>query len=296
MKNFDVSTDSTSDLYASEYEAFDVYVGKLNFLIDTGDDIEEHMDDFKSYDEYVNFYNVLRSGAVAKTSILNVQTHVDMFTKMAEKGIKNALHIAQSYGLSPTLDNANKAIEIVKEKFPDINYKAIESRTTTFAEGMLVKLACKLRDDGAELDEAVRILEQTKMKIQHFIIADDLKYLARGGRISATKAAIGTMLNLKPIIEFSKEGKLEVVRKEMGMKKAIRSIVAEAKKYTRNELYPNGVIVHTDNLPMAQELQTQVKLAFGYEPEIRIIGPIIGSHLGPNCVAFAFISNEERPL
>lgn len=296
MKNFDISTDSTSDLYASEYEALNVYVGRLNFIIDTGKDIEEYVDDFKSYDEYVNFYNRLRSGALAKTSILNVQTHVEMFTKMAQSGIKNAIHIAQSYGLSPTLDNANKAIEIVKETYPDINYKAIESRTTTFAEGMLVKLACKLRDDGVDMDEAVKILEDTKMKIQHFIIADDLKYLARGGRISSTKATIGSILGVKPVIEFSKEGKLEVVRKEHGMKKAIKSIVEESKNYTRNALYPNGVIVHTDNPQMAKELQAQVKNEFGYEPEIRIIGPIIGAHLGPNCVAFAFISNEDRPL
>jgi fatty acid-binding protein DegV len=65
---------------------------------------------------------------------------------MAEDGVTEALHIAQSDGLSPTIDNANKAIELVKEKYPNINYRALESKTTTIGEGMLVKLACRLRD------------------------------------------------------------------------------------------------------------------------------------------------------
>ena len=296
MKKFEVSTDSTCDLYASEIDNLGIYVGHLSFIIDKGGDITEHTDDFKSYQEYVDFYNTLRSGAVAKTSILNVDTHVKLFTEMAEKGIKTALHLTQSYGLSPTLDNANRAIEIVKEKYPDINYKAIECRTTTVGEGMLVRVACKMRDEGKDLDETIKVLEDMKMKIQHFVIVDDLMFLKRGGRISGAKAVMGTLLNLKPIIEFSKEGKLEVVRKEMGTKKAVKSIIEEAKHYTKNNTEFIGVVVHTDNLPLAKEVQNLVKENFGYEPEIRIMGPIIGAHVGPNAVAYAFISNEERPL
>lgn len=295
MKQFEISTDSNCDLYASEIEQLGVYVGHLSYIISKDNKITEHLDNFSDYQQYVDFYNELRSGAVAKTSILNLDAHIQLFTKMAENGVKNALHITQSYGLSPTLDNAIKAIEIVKEKYPDINYKAIESKTTTVAEGMLVKSACKFRDEGKSLDETLKLIESMKMNIQHFIIADDLMYLKRGGRISGPKAVMGTLLNLKPIIEFSKEGKLEVVRKEMGMKKAMKSIINEAKNYTKSNIDFRGVIVHTDNLPVAKELQQLVKENFGYEPEIRIMGPIIGAHVGPNSVAYTFISNEERP-
>lgn len=296
MKKFDISTDSNCDLYANEIEQLDLHVGHLSYLIDKNGEIKEYTDNFKSYEEYAEFYNQLRQGGVAKTSILNVDTHVAMFREMAQKGIKTALHIAQSYGLSPTLDNANKAIEIVKEEFPDINYKAIESSTTTMGEGMLVRTACKLRDEGKDLDEVIDILNTMKTKIQHFLIVDSLMFLKRGGRVSGPKAVMGTLLNLKPIIEFTKEGKLEVVKKEMGMKKAIKSVIEDAKKYTQNKIDFQGVIVHCDNLPLAKEFQSAVKDAFGYEPEIRVMGPIIGAHVGPNAVAYAFISNEERPF
>ena len=295
MRKFEISADSTCDLYKSEAEDLGIYVGRLNFVIEQGKETTEYFDDFENYEEYVEFYSKLRSGAVARTSILNLQAHIDLFTKMAEDGVKNALHFSQSKGLSPTIDNARQAIEIVKEKYPDINYLAIDTNTTTVGEGMLVKLGCKLRDEGKTNQEAYDIIEAEKNHIQHFVLVDDLMYLKRGGRISAVSATFGTILNIKPIIEFSKAGKLEVVRKEKGLKKALKSIVAEFEKYTKSE-YFDIVIVHTDNLPLATELQTMLEGVCGFKPEIKIMGPIIGAHVGPNAVAYAFISNEERPV
>ena len=296
MRKFEISTDSTCDLYANEYEELGVYVGKLNYTIEENGVLNEYLDDFKNYDEYVDFYNRLRKGGVAKTTILNLQAHIDLFTEMAKNGVKNALHISQSKGLSPTIDNALKAIEIVKETYPDINYIAVESRTTTCAEGMLVKVAVEMRDSGATAETTAKFIEENKCKIPHFIVVEDLMYLKRGGRISGVSAAVGSLLKIKPIIEFTNEGKLEIVRKEMGTKKAFRSIIEEVKGYTPNSQHFKCVIVHTDNLDGAKELQSLIKQELGYEPEIRIMGPIIGAHVGPNAVAFAFISNEKRPL
>ncbi len=294
MKNFEISADSTCDLYKEEAEKLGVFIGRLNFTIEQGKDLDEYLDDFNSYEEYVDYYNKLRGGAVARTSILNLEAHIELFSKMAESGVKNALHFSQSKGLSPTIDNARKAIEIVKEKYPDINYLAVDTNTTTVGEGILVRLGCKLRDEGKTNSEALEIIEQEKNHVQHFVLVDDLMYLKRGGRIGAVSATFGTLLNIKPIIEFTKEGKLEVVRKEKGLKKALKSIVADFAKFSKSE-YFDIVIVHTDNLELATELQSMIETAYGIKPRIQIMGPIIGAHIGPNAVAYAFISNEERP-
>lgn len=295
MRQFEISADSTCDLYRKESEKLGVYIGRLNFVVEHGKETTEYLDDFSTYEEYVEFYQKLRNGAVARTSILNLQAHIDLFTKMAEDGVKNALHFSQSKGLSPTIDNAIKAIEIVKEKYPDINYLAVETNTTTVAEGMLVRLACKLRDEGKTNAEVKEIVEAEKDHIQHFILADDLMYLKRGGRLGAVSAALGTLLNIKPIIEFNKAGKLEVARKEKGTKKAMKFIVQEFSKYTKSKNF-DIVIVHTDNLPLAENLQAMFEEEYQIKPEIRIMGPIIGAHVGPGAVACTFISNEERPF
>ena len=295
MRQFEISTDSTCDLYADEVKDLDIYVGRLNYTLEKNGDLNEYLDDFKSYDDYVNFYNELRKGAVAKTTILNLQAHIDLFTEMAKKGIVNALHISQSNGLSPTIDNARKAIEIVKEQYPNINYLALECKTTTIGEGMLVKLACRLRDEGKTNQEVYDIIEREKLHVQHFVIVDDLMYLKRGGRISGPKAFIGTILKVKPIIQFTKEGKLEITQKVNGTNKALKTVVDEFKNYTKNKFF-DIVIVHTDNLPVATQLADMFEQTYGIRPEIRIMGPIIGAHVGPNAVAYGFLSNEDRPF
>ena len=231
MKQFEISADSTCDLYKDEAEKLGVYIGRLNFVVEQGKDTFEGFDDFSNIQEYIEFYQKLRNGAVARTSILNLQAHIDLFTKMAEDGVKNALHLSQSRGLSPTIDNALEAIRIVKEKYPDINYLAVDTNTTTVGEGLLVRLAGKLRDEGKTNEEVKQIIENEKNHVQHFVLVDDLMYLKRGGRLSAVSATFGTLLNIKPIIEFSKAGKLEVARKEKGLKKALKSIVAEFANY-----------------------------------------------------------------
>lgn len=296
MNKFEISTDSTSDFYCDEIEKYNLYVGKLDFVKITKDgQTIECKDDFKSYKEYEDYYKDLASGIIAKTSILNLQAHIDLFTQMAKDGVKNAIHISQGAGLSPTVDNARKAIDEVKKAFPDINYIAIESNTTTVQEGNLVRIAMDLRDKGKSMDETLSLLEKYKKQTQHFIIVDDLMYLKRGGRISGVAATVGTLLQLKPIIEFTKEGKLEVIRKENGIKKAYKSVIEEIKKdYTFHKDYGKAIIVHTNNPKGAETLGEMFNEAFGYVPEIRIMGPIIGAHVGPNAVAVTFLSNEQR--
>ena len=92
------------------------------------------------------------------------------------------------------------------------------------------------------------------------MLVDDLMYLKRGGRLSAVSATFGTLLNIKPIIEFSKQGKLEVVRKEKGLKKALKSIVEEFSHFSKNDKYFDIVIVHTDNEKDANELANMLGL------------------------------------
>lgn len=294
-ETFAISTDSTSDFYADEIKNLGLFVGKLNYTFEEKGTITEYLDDFKCEEDYKNFYNALRKGVIARTSILNFDAHVRLFTEMAQSGIKKALHITQGKGLSPTIDRANEAIDEVKKQFPDIDYVAIESNTTTVSEGNLVRIALKLRDEGKTRDEIVEILEDLKHKTQHIIVVNDLMHLKRGGRISGAAATIGTILQLKPIIEFTKEGKLSVVRKENGIKKAFKSIINEVRdNYTFHKDFALPKIVHTDNLEGAKILQDMIKQEFGVEPEIRIMGPIIGTHVGPGAVAFTFVSNEQR--
>lgn len=296
MKKFEVSSDSTCDLYANEIKELNVHFVPLTYTMEKNGKLEECLDNFQNYDQYVNYYNDLRAGGVSKTSMLNLASHIEHFTKMAEAGVKEAIHFTISYALSPTVDVARQAVKTVQETYPDFNCLCVESHTTTIGQGMLVRIACDMRDKGKTLQETFDYVENVKAKIQHFIIADSLMYLRRGGRVGSAKAIVGTMLNIKPILVFTKEGKLEKYKQASGMKTAIKTIVDEFPKYTLNKDYQKIYIVHTDNLPMAQLLEKSLKEKYNVEVEIRIMGPVIGSHVGPNSLAYGFVSNEERPI
>ena len=121
-------------------------------------------------------------------------------------------------------------------------------------------------------------------------------FLRRGGRVGSANAIIGSALKIKPILVFTKEGRLESYKKEMGFKKAIKSIIDEFPKYTLNKDYDVVNIVHTDNLEAAQGLAQSLQEKYGVKTRIQIMGPIIGAHVGPNAVAYGFVSNENRPI
>lgn len=295
MRKFEISCDSNCDFYAPEIEKLDIYVGELSYvLIDKSGNITDCLDSFKEEKDYYDYYDKLRSGIVAKTSILSEDAHYTLFKKMAEKGIKTILHVCQSYGLSPTLDRATDAYKRISEEYPDVKIYFVESSSTTVGEQMLVRKAIEMRDNGCSAEEVQQKLESLKMHLQHYIIVSDLMFLKRGGRISGPKAMLGSLLKVRPIIEFNKQGKLDIIRKEMGEKKAFSSVVAEGLDMNKHSDSFQMFIGHTGNKDMAERLCAKVEEAFGYKPEIRLIGPIIGAHLGPDAVAYAFISDKER--
>ena len=296
MTKFNVSSDSTCDLYAEEIKNLNIHFVPLVYTMDKNGNLEEHEDNFAGYEDYVSYFNDLRDGGIAKTSMLNYAAHLEHFTKMAEAGVKNAIHFTISYALSPTVDNARKAVEEVKQTYPDFNCLCVESHTTTVGQGTLVKIACDMRDKGCSLEETFEYVENCKHQMQHFIIADSLMYLRRGGRVGSAKAIVGTMLNIKPILVFTKEGKLEKYKQASGMKTAIKTIVDDFAKYTTNKNYGTVTVVHTDNKPMAELLANSLQEKYGVKTEIRIMGPVIGAHVGPNSVAYAFLSEQERPI
>ena len=133
-----------------------------------------------------------------------------------------------------------------------------------------------------------------KHHIQHVIIANDLYYLKRGGRVSAAAAVAGTLLKVKPVLTFDREGKLSVVEKCKGMKKAFAYALDKMSAMPPVERDRMISIVHTDAEQDAEELKKMVEERYGYTPPVTIMGPVIGSHVGPGSVSVIWTSKELR--
>ena len=294
MQKFIVSTDSTADLYASYVKEHDVRLAPLTFTIEKGGVMTEYLDAFTDYSQYVDFFRQLREKATARTSMLNYESHYNHFKKMAEEGATDVLHFTISTGLASTINVARQAAADVKKEFPAFNLKPVDSLAATIGQGELVYEAVRLRDAGKTLDEAYDIVSKLPLHFQYVIAANDLFYLQRGGRVSAASAIVGSALGVKPILSFTRDGKLSVIDKVRGMKKVFAYMLEKMEKYNPVEEGRVIHIVHTDAEKEANELADKVEERWNFRPEVTIMGPVIGTHVGPGSVSMLWKSAEER--
>lgn len=293
MNRFTLSTDSTCDLYHDFIVENDIKFVPLTFTMEKDGKMEERLDNFTEYGQYVDFYNQLRAGGFSRTSMLNYESHYQHFLKMAEEGAEDVVHFTISSGLSPTKTVAAKAAADVKKDYPKFEVYVVDPLTATAGQGALVRIALDWRNAGKTAQETYDYVNSLRLHIQHFVIANDLYYLKRGGRVSGVSAAVGTMLNIKPVLTFDCDGKLQVIDKVKGNKKAIAFIKAKMEKEGPDD-HNYVFIVHTDNEPCAKELEEYVKERFGIQPFVSIMGPVIGSHVGPGAFALGYLSKSLR--
>ncbi len=293
MAFFDVSSDSTCDLKKAYRDSRNIWFVPLTFNMEKDGVLTEGLDNFEKEEEYVAFYEKVSAGYFPRTTKLNYDAHVEHFTKMAKAGVKDVLHFTISSGLANTILTTVQAAEDVKAKYPDFNVYAVDPLTATIGQGILAVLAADCRDKGMTAKEAYEYVLSVRQYIQHCIIPNDLFYLKKGGRVSGASAAIGTMLNIKPMLMFDREGKLKTVEKCKGMKKAFARVV-ECMNAAPVDEKGLAVVVHTNNYKGAEELASLIESRTGVKPTVTIMGPVIGSHVGPGSVSCGWISEKTR--
>ena len=282
MSKFIVSTDSTADLYADYVRAHDVRLAPLSFTMEKDGVVREYLDAFTDYAQYVDFFVQLRNKVSARTSMLNYESHYSHFEKIAKDGGTDVLHFTISSGLASTIYVARQAAEDVKKQYPAFRLKVVDSLAATIGQGELVYEAVRLRDAGKTLDEA------------YAIAANDLFYLQRGGRVSAASAIVGSALGVKPVLSFTQDGKLSVIDKVRGMKRVFAYALEKMEKFPPVEEGRVIHVVHTDAEKDADELAAMIEARWGTRPEVSIMGPVIGTHVGPGAVAVLWKSKEIR--
>lgn len=288
MKDYVIVTDSTADLNYDLVTKYGIEVLPLEFMID--DKWYKHYADSREY-SLDEFYKNLKKGSQVKTSQVNQYTAEESLTKILEKGL-DVLYIAFSSGLSGTYMNARRAVEELREKYPERKIYIIDSLSASGGEGLLVYKASQLKEKGKSIDEVKNWVEDNKLKVIHWFTVDDLHHLKRGGRISSTTAIVGTALNIKPILNIDNEGHLQNVGKARGRKLAIKKIVDNIKKDIVN---PEDEVVFINQGTALEDAEYAAKLLKEEVKEVVIgdIGPVIGAHTGPGVLAIFCMGNKR---
>lgn len=238
---------------------------------------------------FSDFYALLRKERKSTTSAVNATTFISYMEPVLSSG-KDILYLAFSSALSATCGASEIAAAELREKYPDRKIYITDTLSASLGQGLLVYLTALEKEKGKSIEEARDFAENTKQKVRHWFTVDDLHHLHSGGRISKTTAVVGTMLNIKPILVVSSEGKLEGVGKARGVGGALKTMldkmVSEAVAPEEQTVF----ISHGDCLDRANELAAMIREKLRVKDIIiNFVGPVIGSHSGPGTLALFFI-------
>lgn len=287
MKPFVLITDSGSDLSLALAEEYGV---EIVFL---GAELEGESVDTKNLEGIKSFYDGMREGKATKTFAANAEQFSESFERAVLAG-NDILYLGFTSALSGTYAAALIAKNMVLENHPDARIECIDTKCASLGQGLAVYYAAMMKKDGAALDEIVSFMTEFAPKICHRFTVDDLVYLKRGGRVSATTALVGTLLSIKPILHVSDEGKLISVRKARGRKAAVQGLFEDMKALSVNPAEHSVFISHADCLDDAKALADMIEKEFSPKKiVIGDIGPVIGAHSGPGTLALFFYGSAR---
>lgn len=290
MNDYIIITDSCCDLTPTLADNSELTVIPLHLTID-GKEYRNMLDG--SDIDSKTFYGKLRAGITATTSAVNPDVFNSVFEDALKEG-KNILYLAFSSGLSSTYHASTIAAEELMQRYPDSKIYCVDTLAASLGQGLLVYLAAQKKKNGATIEEVRDFVEQNKLHLCHWFTVDDLNHLKRGGRVSATTALLGTMLNIKPILHVDDEGHLINVGKVRGRKASIESMLIHMKESAINPSEQTVFISHGDCEEDALALKEMVEKEFSPKQiEINTVGPVIGAHSGPGTLALFFLGDKK---
>ena len=290
MSEFVLMTDSSADLSQEMVQELGVTVLPLSFTIQGK--VYRNYPDNREMDLPL-FYDMLRAGELATTSAVNVAEYTQAVEPILQEK-KDVLILAFSSGLSSTYQASVLAAEELREKYPDRKIYTVDTLCASLGQGLLVYLAAQEQRKGKSIEEVRDWAEDTKLHLCHQFTVDDLHFLKRGGRISATTAVVGSMLQIKPVLHVDNEGRLINIGKARGRQASLKALVDKMEKTVTEEGKKTVFISHGDCRKDAVAVADMVRERFGTQ-DIRInyVGPVIGAHSGPGTLALFYLGTER---
>ena len=278
MIDYVILTDSGSDLTKEEESELDLRILDLSVTVEGEEPKPGSEIDIKE------LYSFLRTKSKASTAAVNIDEFEAAMEPILKEG-KDILYLGFSSGLSSTYSSAKIAAEELSEKYPERKIYTVDTLAASLGQGLLVYFAAKKRLAGESIEAVRDYVEEIKLNLCHWFTIDDLFFLKRGGRVSATTAVVGTMLSIKPVN----------VGKARGRRASIDALFDKAKTTMIGERSDATVFIsHGDCYEDAQYLADRIKNEIGVK-EIRIgyVGTVIGCHSGPGTLALFFLGSER---
>ena len=294
MDSYVLSCCSTADLKKSHFDERNISYICLHYELGG----KEYKDDLGETIAFEDFYRAMSNGADTKTSQVNVEEYEEYFESFLKQG-KDVLHLCLSSGISGSFNSANVAKEMLQERYPERTIYVVDSLAASSGFGLWMDKLADLRDEGKNIDEVYAWAEANKLKLQHWFFSTDLTFYVKGGRITKTAGFVGGILNICPLLNVDREGKLIPRYKIRTKKKVIEAIVHQMELHAEDGLdysdkcYMCHSACYEDARAVADLVEKRFPKLKG-KVEINDIGTTIGSHTGPGTVALFFWGQERE--
>ncbi len=236
-----------------------------------------------------DFYKRLSVDKVLpSTSQVTPEEFKKMYGRLIDEGY-DILSMHISGKLSGTLDSAIQA----KNTFPNANIELFDTNSTSMAMGFQVLSAARMAKTGATLKECKAVAEQAVQKTGMYFVLSTLEFLHRGGRIGGAQAFMGTMLNLKPILEL-KDGRIEPVERVRTHSKAVDRLLDLVEARIANESGPIRLCAVHANAPddgnaLLEKAVKRFPNSLVTDTVLSTVNPVLGTHVGPGALGLAFM-------
>lgn len=293
MSDFIITCCSTVDMPAEFFEENNVPIVHFHYTMEG----KEYEDDLGKSMPFDLFYNKIKEGVTSTTSQPNAEQYMEVWEPLLKEGF-DILHLSISSGISGAYNSACIAKDILSEKYESRKIYVVDSLAASSGYGLLVTLACDRKKEGASINECYDWVQENKLTVHHWFFSTDLSSYYRGGRISMTSAAFGTILKICPLLNVNHEGKLIPRDKYRGKRKVSEEMVKRMEESAKDTYDYSGkcYLSHSACYEDARLIADMVEEKFPKlkgKVLINNIGTVVGSHTGPGTVALYFVGDKR---
>lgn len=285
MKNIILSIETTCDIPIEELNKMNVKHISLSYRNATTDEENPNL-------TLKEFYDAIRKGATFKTSLINEYQFEEYFKELVKKG--DVLHLGFDGAISGTYECAKKTSETLN-KSNDNKVYVVDTLTGAGGQAILLREVIKKLNEGKSIEELVAFAEDLKTRISLNFSPEDLKTLAKSGRVNNIVAKVGGLLNIKPIIFLNEQGKFQTRHKVIGRKNALNKMI-EHFKTNYNFESEFVYVLHSDKVQDAEFIVNEIKKDNKFEKcnfVIDYLGVIVGAHGGPGNICLTYTANKR---
>ena len=282
--NIALVTDSTCDLSKEILDKYQIHIIPIN--ISFGDN--HYLDKITLRPE--QFYKLLtESKDYPKSSQPNEKSFVSLYSHLASH-YDSVIAVNLSDKLSGTYHTSQKAAQAVSSEFGK-PVSVINSKGISGSIGLIVLRIAEAIEKGFTHDQILKMSEKWVRDTKILVTVQSVKYLVKGGRLSATKGLIARMLNLNPIISLNESGKAIVFDKGFGIKINMEKIISHIRNVSKDNSVWNYIVMHANNPEAAEWYRQKMVKLTGKEPvSVENISPIIGANAGAGAAAVAYMN------